>query len=103
MIDPAKVTRSALQNAALIAALFLATEAVIADKPERDPVVVIAPMPAGYGAIPGASDDVAAMSAHAEVIFVSPDKCSVDAIGPNPYDPDRARRPPTPGVHRADP
>ena len=34
IIDPAKVTRSALQNAASIAALFLTTEAVVADKPE---------------------------------------------------------------------
>ncbi|HLT61903.1 MAG TPA: TCP-1/cpn60 chaperonin family protein, partial [Microlunatus sp.] len=40
--DPAKVTRSALQNAASIAALFLTTEAVIADKPEKP-----APAPAG--------------------------------------------------------
>jgi chaperonin GroEL len=36
VIDAAKVTRSALQNAASIAALFLTTEAVIADKPEDD-------------------------------------------------------------------
>ena len=42
IIDPAKVTRSALQNAASIAALFLTTEAVIADKPEKAPA-----MPAG--------------------------------------------------------
>jgi chaperonin GroEL len=35
IIDPVKVTRSALQNAASIAALFLTTEAVIADKPEK--------------------------------------------------------------------
>ena len=42
IIDPAKVTRSALQNAASIAALFLTTEAVIADKPEK-----AAPMPGG--------------------------------------------------------
>ncbi len=35
--DPVKVTRSALQNAASIAALFLTTEAVIADKPEKAP------------------------------------------------------------------
>jgi chaperonin GroEL len=35
--DPVKVTRSALQNAASIAALFLTTEAVVADKPERAP------------------------------------------------------------------
>ncbi|GAB95627.1 chaperonin GroEL [Kineosphaera limosa] len=43
IIDPAKVTRSALQNAASIAALFLTTEAVIADKPEK------AAAPAGGG------------------------------------------------------
>ncbi|MEA5155571.1 chaperonin GroEL [Raineyella sp.] len=42
IIDPAKVTRSALQNAASIAALFLTTEAVIADKPEP------AQVPAGH-------------------------------------------------------
>src|SRR5215216_4476253 len=35
--DPTKVTRSALQNAASIAGLFLTTEAVIADKPEKTP------------------------------------------------------------------
>jgi chaperonin GroEL len=45
VIDPAKVTRSALQNAASIAALFLTTEAVIADKPEK-----------GAPAAPGAGD-----------------------------------------------
>ncbi|MDR0784042.1 MAG: chaperonin GroEL, partial [Propionibacteriaceae bacterium] len=42
IIDPAKVTRSALQNAASIAGLFLLTEAVVADKPEKAPA-----MPAG--------------------------------------------------------
>jgi chaperonin GroEL len=36
VIDAAKVTRSALQNAASIAALFLTTEAVIVDKPEKE-------------------------------------------------------------------
>jgi chaperonin GroEL len=36
IIDPAKVTRSALQNAASIAGLFLTTEVVIADKPEKE-------------------------------------------------------------------
>ncbi|GAB6936069.1 MAG: chaperonin GroEL [Bacillota bacterium] len=35
IVDPAKVTRSALQNAASIAAIFLTTEAVVADKPEK--------------------------------------------------------------------
>jgi len=42
--DPVKVTRSALQNASSIAALFLTTEAVVADKPEKAPA-----MPAGGG------------------------------------------------------
>ena len=46
IIDPAKVTRSALQNAASIAALFLTTEAVIADKPEPKSA---APMSGGDG------------------------------------------------------
>jgi len=43
IIDPAKVTRSALQNAASIAALFLPTDAVIADKPEPKPAMPAAP------------------------------------------------------------
>jgi len=47
IIDPAKVTRSALQNAASIAALFLTTEAVIADKPEKHPA------PAAFSSGPG--------------------------------------------------
>ncbi|MEP7059710.1 MAG: chaperonin GroEL, partial [Actinomycetota bacterium] len=36
IIDPAKVTRSALQNAASIAALILTTEASVVEKPEED-------------------------------------------------------------------
>ncbi|MFJ8580503.1 chaperonin GroEL [Micromonospora sp. NPDC093277] len=43
IIDPAKVTRSALQNAASIAALFLTTEAVVADKPEKTPAAPAGP------------------------------------------------------------
>jgi chaperonin GroEL len=50
IIDPAKVTRSALQNAASIAALFLTTEAVIAEKPEKDKA------PAGGGGDMGGMD-----------------------------------------------
>jgi chaperonin GroEL len=46
IIDPAKVTRSALQNAASIAGLFLTTEAVVADKPEKEKAPVA---PAGGG------------------------------------------------------
>ncbi len=48
IIDPAKVTRSALQNAASIAGLFLTTEAVVADKPEP-----ASAMPAGGGDMGG--------------------------------------------------
>ncbi|MPY93831.1 MAG: chaperonin GroEL [Acidimicrobiia bacterium] len=48
IIDAAKVTRSALQNAASIAALFLTTEAVITDAPEKN---------AGAPAMPGGMDD----------------------------------------------
>ncbi|MEU2156520.1 MULTISPECIES: chaperonin GroEL [unclassified Streptomyces] len=47
IIDPAKVTRSALQNAASIAALFLTTEAVIADKPEKSAAAAPGGMPGG--------------------------------------------------------
>ncbi|MCH2416203.1 MAG: chaperonin GroEL [Acidimicrobiales bacterium] len=39
VIDPAKVTRAALQNAASIAALLLTTEALVADKPEPEPAM----------------------------------------------------------------
>ncbi len=50
IVEPAKVTRSALQNAASIAALFLTTEVVVADKPEK------AAAPAG-GGMPGGDMD----------------------------------------------
>ena len=36
IVDPTKVTRSALQNAASVAAMFLTTEAVVADIPEKN-------------------------------------------------------------------
>ena len=42
IVDPTKVTRSALQNAASVAAMVLTTESVVADKPEPEPA-----MPAG--------------------------------------------------------
>jgi chaperonin GroEL len=45
--DPTKVVRSALQNAASIAALFLTTEAVVADKPEKEKAGAGAGMPGG--------------------------------------------------------
>jgi len=46
IIDPAKVTRSALQNAASVAALLLTTEVIVAEKPEKDKTP---PMPPGGG------------------------------------------------------
>ncbi len=51
IIDPAKVTRSALQNASSIAALLLTTEVVIADKPEKDKGMPA--MPPGGGGMGG--------------------------------------------------
>ena len=48
IVDPAKVTRSALQNAASIAAMVLTTETLVADKPEPTP-----PPPPGMGGMPG--------------------------------------------------
>ena len=49
VIDPAKVTRTALQNAASIAGLMLTTEAMVAEIPEEDK----APMPGGMGGMSG--------------------------------------------------
>ncbi|MCI1954744.1 chaperonin GroEL [Ligilactobacillus acidipiscis] len=50
IVDPTKVTRSALQNAASVAALLLTTEAVVADKPEAKDDSAAAPQPgAGMG------------------------------------------------------
>ena len=49
VIDPAKVTRSALQNAASIAGLLLTTEALIAEKPEKKPEPAAAPGGGGMG------------------------------------------------------
>jgi chaperonin GroEL len=43
VVDPVKVTRSALQNAASIGALFLTTEAVVAEKPEKQPAAPAMP------------------------------------------------------------
>ncbi|MEY4365250.1 MAG: 60 kDa chaperonin [Actinomycetota bacterium] len=49
IIDPAKVTRAALQNAASIAALVLTTECLVADKPEKNPAPAGGGMPGGMG------------------------------------------------------
>lgn len=52
IIDPAKVTRSALQNAASIAAMLLTTESIVADKPEKDGGMP-GGMPPGMGGMGG--------------------------------------------------
>lgn len=52
IVDPAKVTRTALQNAASIAALVLTTETLVADKPEPAQAGPAVP-PAGMGGMPG--------------------------------------------------
>jgi len=49
IVDPVKVTRSALQNAASIAAMLLTTEALIAEKPEVKKDMPQMPGPGGYG------------------------------------------------------
>lgn len=49
IVDPTKVTRSALQNAASVAATFLTTEAVVADIPEKNPAPAGAPGMGGMG------------------------------------------------------
>ena len=51
VVDPAKVTRSALQNAASVASLFITTEAVVADIPE--PAGAAMPDMSGMGGMPG--------------------------------------------------
>ena len=47
IVDPCKVTRSALQNAASIAAMILTTEALVADKPAKDGGPAMPPMGGG--------------------------------------------------------
>ena len=49
VIDPTKVTRAALQNAASIAALMLTTEAIVTEKPEREEKMPSMPPGGGYG------------------------------------------------------
>jgi chaperonin GroEL len=49
VIDPTKVTRSALQNAASVAALLLMTEAVVTEKPEKEEKMPPMPPGGGYG------------------------------------------------------
>ena len=49
VVDPAKVTRVALENAASIAGMFLTTECVITDKKEENPVAAMPPMGGGMG------------------------------------------------------
>ena len=49
IVDPAKVTRSALQNAASVASMVLTTESVVADKPEPAPAAPAAPDMGGMG------------------------------------------------------
>jgi chaperonin GroEL len=49
IVDPTKVTRSALQNAASVSALLLTTEAVVADKPEDNPAPAAPAAGAGMG------------------------------------------------------
>ena len=47
IVDPAKVTRSALQNAASVASVVLTTESIVANQPEKEPAAPAGGMPAG--------------------------------------------------------
>jgi chaperonin GroEL len=49
IVDPAKVTRSALQNAASVSSMVLTTESVVADKPEKEAAPMPGGMPGGMG------------------------------------------------------
>ena len=49
MIDPAKVVRTALEDAASVAGLLITTEAMVADKPKKDEPA----MPGGMGGMDG--------------------------------------------------
>jgi len=53
VIDPAKVTRSAVQNACSIAGLFLTTECIVADLPEKEGNVPAMPPGGGMGGMGG--------------------------------------------------
>ncbi|MFF7047979.1 hypothetical protein ACFY94_06340 [Streptomyces griseorubiginosus] len=57
----------------------------------HDRIVVLAPMPEGHAGIPSAQDDVTRLSRSAQTVLATPDATSRAAIGPNPYDPARAK------------
>ncbi|WP_435134656.1 patatin-like phospholipase family protein [Actinacidiphila sp. bgisy144] len=68
----------------------------------HDRIVILAPMPDGYGQIPGAAADAEALAEQAEVCLIVPDEQSVEAIGPNPYDPQRRKAAAQAGRAQAD-
>jgi chaperonin GroEL len=53
VIDPVKVVRSALQNAASVSSLLLTTEAMIADKPKKEAAPAMPEMGGGMGGMGG--------------------------------------------------
>lgn len=64
------------------------TNALLAEGYEQ--IIILSPMPSGYGSIPGAAEDAALLSAGADVHLITPNESSIAAIGPNPYDPLRS-------------
>ncbi|GAA4684430.1 hypothetical protein GCM10023197_45870 [Gordonia humi] len=68
----------------------------------HDRIVILAPMPEGYGQIPGAAADAETLAAQADVCLIAPDEQSVAAIGPNPYDPTRRKAAAQAGRAQAD-
>ncbi|MFC8360742.1 patatin-like phospholipase family protein [Streptomyces griseorubiginosus] len=71
------------------AGMVSAANAILAAGHDR--IVVLAPMPEGHAGIPSAQDDVARLSQSAQTALATPDAASRAAIGPNPYDPSRAK------------
>jgi NTE family protein len=57
----------------------------------HDRILVLAPMYEGYAGIPSAQDDVDRLNQEARALLVIPDEDSIEAIGPNAYDPHRAQ------------
>jgi NTE family protein len=54
-----------------------------------DPILIVAPVPRGYGPVPSVATQVAALRRHATVVTVSPDRAARAAIGRNVLDPAR--------------
>jgi hypothetical protein len=99
-MDPTKVTRTALQNAASIAALLLTTEALICEKPEKEKAIKI-PLSKGSrmpviesGEVPGPAIEMPELPPPAEGMSPPPSSPGEEATMPPP--PQEGAAPPPP-------